>query len=72
MAASLLVVALLNFDHLALVEGLLVARYFFADLYQSALGGWLSSIASREEESTLSSWYIRSHFGRTGSLYRAR
>ena len=38
MAAVLLVTALLNLDHLALVEVLLVAGYFFANLYQSALG----------------------------------
>jgi hypothetical protein len=38
-AALLLVLALLNLDHLALVEVFLVAGCFFANLYQSALGG---------------------------------
>lgn len=52
--AVLLVFALLNLDHLALVEVLLVAGFFFANLYQSALGGWLSSITSAEQENTLS------------------
>ena len=36
-AAALLVLALLNLDHLGLVEVFLVAGYFFANLYQSAL-----------------------------------
>lgn len=45
-AALLLVLALLNLDHLVLVEVFLVAGYFFANLYQSALGGWLSTIAT--------------------------
>jgi MFS transporter, PAT family, beta-lactamase induction signal transducer AmpG len=56
LAAALLVAALLNLDHLALVEGLLVAGYFFANLYQSALGGWLASISSTEEQNRLSVW----------------
>jgi hypothetical protein len=52
----LLVLALLHLNHLALVEIFLVAGYFFANLYQSALGGWLSTIVSAEEENTLSAW----------------
>jgi hypothetical protein len=38
-AALPLVPALLNRDHRVLVEVFLVVGYFFADLYQSALGG---------------------------------
>jgi PAT family beta-lactamase induction signal transducer AmpG len=55
-AAVLLVLALLNLEHVALVEGLLVAGFFFANLYQSALGGWLSGITTAEEKSALSVW----------------
>ncbi len=55
-AAILLLLALLNLDHLVLVEVLLVAGFFFANLYQSALGGWLSSIITTEEENSLSVW----------------
>ncbi len=68
MAASLLVAALLNLDHLALVEGLLVAGYFFANLYQSALGGWLSSIISQEQKSALSSWVTIGNVGGGGVM----
>src|ERR1700675_3525742 len=45
-AALLLVLALLNLRNLVLVEIFLVAGFFFANLYQSALGGWLSSITT--------------------------
>jgi hypothetical protein len=68
MAAVLLVVALLNLDHLALVEVLLVAGYFFANLYQSALGGWLSSITSTEQENKLSSWVTIGNLGAGGAM----
>ena len=56
LAAVLLVLALLNLEHVALVVWLLLAGYFFACMYQSALGGWLSSITTKEQESRISSW----------------
>jgi len=55
-AAVLLVIALLNLDDPPLVEVLLVSGFFFGNLYQSALGGWLSSIITTEEENQLSVW----------------
>lgn len=71
LAALLLVAALLNLDHLALVEGLLVTAYFFANLYQSALGGWLSSITSQEDENTLSAWVTAGNIGAGGAMAMA-
>jgi MFS transporter, PAT family, beta-lactamase induction signal transducer AmpG len=68
MAATLLVAALLNLTHLALVEGLLVAGCFFATLYQSALGGWLSTITSTEQENTLSSWVTIGNLAGAGAM----
>ena len=68
MAALLLIVALLNLDRLELVEILLVAGYFFANLYQSALGGWLSSITSQEQKSALSSWVTIGNVGGSGIM----
>lgn len=68
LAASLLVVALLNLNHLELVEILLVAGYFFANLYQSALGGWLSGITSPEQKSALSSWVTIGNVGGSGVM----
>jgi MFS transporter, PAT family, beta-lactamase induction signal transducer AmpG len=55
-AAALLTLALLNLDHLAWVTGLLVAGFFFANLFQSALGGWLSSIVAPADQKRLSVW----------------
>jgi PAT family beta-lactamase induction signal transducer AmpG len=56
LAATLLSVALLNLDNPPLVEALLVTGFFFGNLYQSALGGWLASIITTEEEKNLSVW----------------
>ena len=54
--AVLLAFALLNLDNLPLAEALFLIGYFFMTLYQSALGGWLSSITSAENENKLSVW----------------
>src|SRR5580693_9697899 len=43
-ASLTLVVAFLSLSHLALLEVVLTAGFFAAYLYQSAIGGWLSSI----------------------------
>jgi PAT family beta-lactamase induction signal transducer AmpG len=67
-AAVLLVLALLNLDHLALVEIFLVTGYFFANLYQSALGGWLSTIVKAEDENTLSAWITIGNIGGGGAM----
>jgi PAT family beta-lactamase induction signal transducer AmpG len=70
-AAALLVLALFNLDHLVWVEGLLVAGFFCANLYQSALGGWLSSIISSEEENRLSVWITVGNIGGGGAMAAA-
>ncbi len=49
-ASLTLVVAFLNLDHLALLETLLTVGFFAAYLYQSSVGGWLSTITSGKEE----------------------
>jgi MFS transporter, PAT family, beta-lactamase induction signal transducer AmpG len=68
LASVLLVLALLNLDHLALVEAFLVAGYFFANLYQSALGGWLASIITAEEENKLSVWVTIGNIAGGGAM----
>jgi PAT family beta-lactamase induction signal transducer AmpG len=55
-AAILLSIALLNLDDPPLVEVLLVTGFFFGNLYQSALGGWLANIITTAEENRLSVW----------------
>ncbi len=67
-AAVLLVLALRNLNHLVLVEVLLLAGFFFANLYQSALGGWLSSITTAEEENKLSVWVTIGNIGAGGAM----
>jgi MFS transporter, PAT family, beta-lactamase induction signal transducer AmpG len=68
LAAALLSLALLNLDHVALVEGLLVVGFFFANLYQSALGGWLSSITTAEEKHALSVWVTIANISGGGAM----
>lgn len=67
-AAVLLSLALLNLEHLAWVEGLLVVGFFFANLYQSALGGWLSSITTAAEKNTLSVWVTIANISGGGAM----
>ena len=67
-AAALLSLALLNLEHPAMVEGLLVVGFFFANLYQSALGGWLSSITTAKEKHALSVWVTIANISGGGAM----
>ena len=62
-ASLTLVVAFLSLGHLALLEVVLTAGFFAAYLYQSAIGGWLSSITSAEEENQISVWMTIGNVG---------
>jgi PAT family beta-lactamase induction signal transducer AmpG len=62
-ASLTLVAAFLSLGHLALLEVVLTAGFFAAYLYQSAIGGWLSSITSSEEENLLSVWMTIGNVG---------
>ncbi len=66
--AVLLMLALLNLDNLALVEGCIVVGFFFANLYQSALGGWLASITTAEAEKKLSAWVTMGNIAGGGAM----
>ena len=67
-ASLTLVVAFLNLDRLGLLETVLTVGFFAAYLYQSAIGGWLSSITSAEEENTLSVWITIANVGGFGLM----
>jgi PAT family beta-lactamase induction signal transducer AmpG len=67
-ASLTLVVAFLSLGHLALLEVVLTAGFFAAYLYQSAVGGWLSSITSAEEENQLSVWMTIGNVGGFGLM----
>lgn len=68
LTSGCVLVALLNLDHLVLVEWVLVAGSFFASLFTGALGGWLSTIATAEEEKKLSFWVTAGNLGGTGAM----
>jgi len=70
-AAALLSLALINLENVVLVEGLLVAGFFFANLYQSALGGWLSSIITPEQKNSLSVWVTIGNISGGGAMAMA-
>ena len=63
-----IVFAFLNLDHFALLEISLTIGFFAAFLFQSALGGWLSSITSGEEENTVSVWITIANVGGFGIM----
>jgi PAT family beta-lactamase induction signal transducer AmpG len=67
-ASIALVVAFLNLDHLALLEAVLTVGFFAAYLYQSAVGGWLSSITSGDEEKSVSVWMTIANVGGFGIM----
>ncbi len=67
-ASLTLVVAFLSLAHLALLQVVLTAGFFAAYLYQSALGGWLSSITSAEEENLVSVWMTIGNVGGFGLM----
>jgi PAT family beta-lactamase induction signal transducer AmpG len=68
-ASLTLVVAFLNLDHLALLETALTVGFVAAYLYQSAVGGWLSSITSgEEEEKSVSVWMTIGNVGGFGLM----
>src|SRR5580658_5100742 len=64
-ASLTLVAAFLSLGQLALLEVVLTAGFFAAYLYQSAIGGWLSSITSAEDENLVSVWMT---IGNTGGF----
>lgn len=67
-AAVLLGCTLLNLDDLRLVEIFMVMGFFLANLYQSALGGWLSSITPAESQGRLSAWMTIGNLSGGGAM----
>ena len=67
-AAALLVCALLSLDRLVLLECFMVGGFFLANLYQSALGGWLSSITPADQQGRLSAWMTIGNLSGGGAM----
>src|SRR4051812_36260249 len=54
--AAMVVIAILNLDHLAVLTAAIVLGAGAAMLSSTALCGWLSSITAEDEKSQLSAW----------------
>jgi PAT family beta-lactamase induction signal transducer AmpG len=67
-ASLTLFVAFLNLDDIALLETALTVGFCAVYLYQSALGGWLSSITSGAEEKSVSVWITIGNVGGFGIM----
>jgi PAT family beta-lactamase induction signal transducer AmpG len=67
-AAVLLSLGLYCLDDVFLAEILLVTGFFAANLFQSALGGWLSSIIAPEERNALSVWVTIANISGGGAM----
>jgi PAT family beta-lactamase induction signal transducer AmpG len=67
-ASIALVLAMLNLDHFVFLEVALTIGFLAAYLYQSAIGGWLSSITTTEEENTVSVWITIANVGGFGVM----
>lgn len=66
--AALLLLTLVNLDHLVRLEALLTGGFFCACLNQSAYGGWLSSITAPTQKASLSMWVTVGNVGGTGVM----
>ncbi|HUX45693.1 MAG TPA: MFS transporter [Terracidiphilus sp.] len=66
--AASVVVVFQSLNHLVLLQFVLTAGFFAAYLYQSSLGGWLSTIATPDEEKTLSVWITVANIGGFGIM----
>jgi PAT family beta-lactamase induction signal transducer AmpG len=67
-AAVTLAIALLNLSRLPILEAALITGASAAFLSSSALGGWLSSILPKAEETRLSSWFNVANMGGAGLI----
>jgi PAT family beta-lactamase induction signal transducer AmpG len=67
-ASLTLIAAFLNLNYIPLLETLLTIGFCAGYLYQSALGGWLSSITSSEEEKSVSVWMTIGNLGGFGVM----
>ena len=57
LASILVFIAVINLNHLVVLEVALVAGSVAAILSTTALGGWLSTVCPKSEENKLSAWY---------------
>jgi len=68
LASVLLTISVANLQNLVILEIGLVAGFWCACLFTSALGGWLSTVSPKEEESRLSAWFNVANIGAGGIM----
>ncbi len=58
------------FDHArpAMVEGVMLAGMVAATLYQGAVGGWMGSLISKDQDSRLGMWFAVANTGAAGLM----
>ncbi len=66
LAGALVFIAIMNLDHLVVLEVALVLGSCSAILSTTALGGWLSSVCRKSEENKLSAWFNLAYICATG------
>ena len=57
LAAASVAAAVINVHRLTVLEVLLIVAFTAASINQNALGGWLSTVTPKEDESKLSAWF---------------
>jgi len=57
LAAAGVAAAVMNVHRLTVLEVLLIVAFSAAGINQNALGGWLSTVTPKEDESKLSAWF---------------
>jgi MFS transporter, PAT family, beta-lactamase induction signal transducer AmpG len=66
LAAILVFIAVINLNHLVVLEVALVTGSAAGILCTTALGGWLSTVCPKSEENKLSAWYNLAYICSTG------
>src|SRR6204780_5969443 len=67
-AGIALAAGLLNLDRIAILQGALMTGSAASFLSGSALGGWLSSVLPKEDETRLSSWFNIANISGSGVI----
>jgi MFS transporter, PAT family, beta-lactamase induction signal transducer AmpG len=55
-------------DHSMLIEAIMVPGFLAASLYQGAVGGWMGSLISKQQDGELGIWFTVSNIGAGGLM----
>jgi PAT family beta-lactamase induction signal transducer AmpG len=68
LAAAAVGYTVFNHAHPAMVEGVMLAGMVAATLYQGAVGGWMGSLISKDQDSRLGMWFAVANTGASGLM----